>query len=243
MNINISKIQLRRGIENAITLNLLDVGEVAFTTDTNRLFVGVDPSQSNAVSIVHNAQNPGGFPFNNVEILTEFSPTNQQIFDNAARNINTAFIVSAPMAVLSAPPMSGLVLTPLNVQQFSSSGGLVGQVPFTISTQGNHIGSAKISYHIVDSNTDTPLRTGQLTIFFQGNTFPASIVDEAVSNPYAGFPTGGMPIDPNIRYGNIQFVANTTGGAITLLYQIVNGSMPPPIPVMYFRVEQPNIVT
>jgi hypothetical protein len=99
MTIQISKIQLRRGLEQdlpgAMQANGLDIAEVAFTTDTNRLFIGTDPSTSSLVSAVHTVRNVsgGGLPYNNVEILTEFSPTNQLIFDSEARNIKSAFLV------------------------------------------------------------------------------------------------------------------------------------------------------
>ena len=243
MSNQISKIQLRRGPQIDLPgAPGLDVGELAFTTDTNRIFVGSDPSTSNIIALLHNAQQPaaGGFPFTNVEILTEFSPTNQVLFDAAARNIQTAFIISAPLALTGANTWA-----PLYIQSLPGLGASPIQIPFVIDAQSQTgaYGTAHISYHIVDFNTGAPMRSGKLTVFCQGNSLPPSIVDDASVNPFAGFLTGGLPVDPNMRYGMIAFQAVPTPTGISIQYQIniTPPSAPalPPLPIMYFRVEQP----
>lgn len=239
----ISKIQLRRGLQSdlpGLNGNGLDVAEPAFTTDTGRLFIGSDPSNTPLINLVHGYQNQagGGFPYGNIEVLTEFSPVNQTIFDNAAKNITTGFLVSVPMVITD--PNSWATLTIQQIINNSGSSGSVVQTPFILNAQ-NPIGlfaTAKISYYIIDYNTGVPMRTGTMTIIHQGNAFQPTLVDDAVTNPYAGFATGGSPLDPNAVYGNIGFrvVPALTGTSIQ--YQInITGILPQPI--MYFRVEQP----
>ncbi|CAM6054951.1 unnamed protein product [Sphagnum tenellum] len=235
----ISKIQLRRGLQadlpGANTVGL-DIGEVAFTTDTNRLFIGTDPSTSSSVDLIHNANTPGGFPFSNVEILTEFSPANQTIFNNEARNIIGAFIVSSPMAITGTNAWAVL-----NIQQPSGTGGAISILPFVINAQSNtgQFGTAFISYHVIDTLTGVPLRTGRMTVFYQGSAFPPSLVDDAICNPYSGMQTGGSPVDPNATYGMIAFQTVPAALGLSIQYQINMSGSNLPIPVMYFRVEQP----
>jgi len=230
----ISKIQFRRGLQSDLPISNttgLDVGEVAFTTDTNRVFIGTDPSTSNSVTQIHNTQNisSGGFPYSNVEILTEFSPANQTIFDNEARNITTAFIVSAPMSLTG----TGTWAT-LNLQVPSGLTGNVVQQPFTISTEN---GTALISYHIIDSLTNTPLKNGTLTIFNQNNS--SELIDTGTMNPNAGI-IGNSSTDPNFIYGAISFRTTSLSDGIGIQYQINITGSNLPVPLMWFRVEQPQ---
>lgn len=242
MTIQISKIQLRRGLQSDLpgaTTPGLDVGEIAYTTDTNRLFIGTDPGPSGTSAIInriHTAQNPGGFPYDNVEILTEFSPANQIVFDTEARNITSAFLISTPLAITGANAWATV-----NVLQITSFLSPPQALPFLINAQSasGAFGSALISYHMIDQITGAPLRSGRLTLFYQGNAFPPSLVDEAVGNPFAGFATGGQPVDPNLRYGMIAFQAVPTSLGLTLQYQIAMTGANLPQPMLYFRVEQP----
>jgi len=243
MTIQISKIQLRRGPEADLpgaSAFGLDVGELAFTTDTNRVFIGTDPSTSVLVNGIHGAQNyeTNGFPFSNVEVLTEFSPQNQIIFDAQARNITTAFIVSQPMAITG--PNSWATLS---FQQISGLTGSVTSIPFVINAQNNlgNFGTAQISYYIIDFVTGMPMRTGQLKVFYQNNAFPPILIDDAVANPFSGFPTGGNPVDPNMKYGMIAFQAVPIATGISIQYQINLTGSNLPTPIMYFRVESPFV--
>jgi hypothetical protein len=99
MIVIVSKVQVRRGLEielpgapvslNPISLGPgLDIGELGFTEDTSRLFVGFNPTP-NAVVFQRSV-----FPYQNVEVLTESSPKNQELFSGfiADQNENDFFV-------------------------------------------------------------------------------------------------------------------------------------------------------
>jgi hypothetical protein len=80
-----SKVQVRRGLErelpgtpistDPLVLGAgLDLGEIGMSTDTGRTFIGYVPSDSDAI------YQRGVFPYQNLEILTENSPRNAELF-------------------------------------------------------------------------------------------------------------------------------------------------------------------
>lgn len=103
-SIEIAKIQLRRGPESDLpgaptSLSPLlfapglDQGELGFTTDTGRLFVGQSfPTQGSP------SYNRSSFPYQNIEVLTENSPLGDVMGPFLADDRN-GYIASAPLII------------------------------------------------------------------------------------------------------------------------------------------------
>ena len=84
----VGKLQVRRGSEyqlpgRPISINptrfseTLDSGEFGLTTDTQRLFIGPNRAGVNALNDPNRA---ALFPYSNIEVLTESSPRNRELF-------------------------------------------------------------------------------------------------------------------------------------------------------------------
>jgi hypothetical protein len=144
------KVLARRGLERELpgtpitteplTLSAgLDVGEIGFTEDTGRLFIGYDPSSSDV------NYKRGVFPYQNLEILTENSPRNRELFSDSVRaQDGTDFFV--PFAVTS--PGGSLSYTDTTLLN-----------PAVIT--GTNI-SVVFEYHAFNSATNVPVQQGTL---------------------------------------------------------------------------------
>lgn len=227
--IQISKIQLRRGPEedlpgaptsvNPIVLKPgLDIGEMAFSTDTQRIFIGSNPSQGNP-----NYQRYL-FPFQNVEVLTEFSTiANQAVYDNQTRDVQTAFTASS---VLTST--SGWTNVPI---PFANDTTLT--TAFQIDLLGAGGANARIEYFLYDetASSTTPLRSGMLTVSSTSSGNP-SLTDDYTSS----LPVGNG--DPVTVYGGIAFMATnvSVNGSNIVVLQYQNQTTHSPI--MMFRIDR-----
>ncbi len=169
----LEKIQLRRGL--AIDLpgaptNILppifapglDEGELGYTTDLGRLFIGLGTDAP--VSGMPNF-NRVAFPYQNIEILTENSPLST-IFGNAISDNQLGFQVSVPLRQLPSF---------LTLQTFNQVGVAA---DFYIDLPGCGA-SAQVHYFVYDS-TNSPLRQGRLNILWNANfVTPPLCTDEA----------------------------------------------------------------
>ena len=155
MIIVISKIQVRRGLESELpgtptsisppSFNAsLDAGEIAFTNDSGRMFVGPDQSVGNP-----NFQRTT-FPYQNIEILTEVSPANQNLFNQfiSSQDRNSFFV---PTII---PQGSSNV--PLTYAAYQ------GAVPVPTQFFGSTI-SATVEYHAFDTSTN-PVQQGLVRV-------------------------------------------------------------------------------
>ncbi len=89
--VQVTKIQMRRGPASDLPNPTLDDGEIGFTTDLGRLFIGqVSPTlgQPN--------YNRATFPFQNVEVLSENSPLDTILAPVISDN-QQGFIISVPL--------------------------------------------------------------------------------------------------------------------------------------------------
>ena len=79
----------------------LDIGEFGYATDTSRLFIGCDPAIGSA-----NYQRTT-FPYQNIEVLTEASPTNQTLFNQFVRDQNRiSYFVPTILQANSTGPLT-----------------------------------------------------------------------------------------------------------------------------------------
>lgn len=97
--VQLSKIQLRRGVEadlpGAGFSSGLDDGELGFTVDSGRLFVGISAPTSGMPNF-----NRADFPYQNIEVLTENSPgiaLRPLLADNQA-----GFFASVPLTITAS---------------------------------------------------------------------------------------------------------------------------------------------
>jgi hypothetical protein len=223
-----SKIQIRRGPAaelpgvppsmGAPPSPGLDIGEFGYTSDTGRLFIGIDPT-TGLPQLVRTT-----FPYDNVEVLTENS-TDALLanFDQNLQDVQTAFIISDPLAYATTA-------APVTVTTPSES-----TVTFKISLPVGNPGQAQIFYHLFDPNStpaNNPVKTGILKVMYGNGSLPPSMTDcgTAFNNPsYGG-------VDPNVAYGGVQFIATYDSGSSSVILQYINVTST--VPVMCFRIER-----
>jgi len=213
MIIVISKIQIRRGTElelpgapistNPLTFSdSLDDGEIAFTSDTGRMFIGPDKTIGNP-----NFQRPI-FPYQNIEVLTEFSPTNRRLFNQHIKNQDHHdFYVPTVIA-------SGA--TEVNLTYAEYEGGI--RVPTKLN--GASV-SASIEYHSFD-NTGNAVQQGVVRVLGRKQDAPLINSNDSVGS---GLSFAVSPFDTtNGCY--YLLVSNETISDITIFVRIVSISGP-----------------
>ena len=160
----ISKMQLRRGpaadLPGASSTPGLDDGELGFTTDSGRLFVGQNSPTLGEPNYARVA-----FPYQNVEVLTENSPLDVIMQPLIADN-QDGFIPSLPLVETSTFTTLQVYDTSHTAQDFHVEFSSVGV-------------NSLINYFIFDSS-DNPIRLGQLTVVWNTNMVGAPLItDEA----------------------------------------------------------------
>lgn len=200
MIIVISKIQVRRGLESE--LSTLDVGELAMTTDTGRMFMGHDPSVGNPNF------DRTVFPYDNVEILTENSPRVGELFSQNVRDQdrNDFFF---PTVI----PASASTFTALTYVDYE------GAVPTPARFYGGSI-SATVEYHAFVN--DNPIKQGTLRLM--GTPILNQLDDTDnfdLSSNQLQFQLGPQQSDVIGDYFELQ-VRNLTGSDITIVIRRVS---------------------
>jgi hypothetical protein len=174
----------------------LDIGELGYGEDTARLFIGHSPQTGNPNF------NRTVFPYQNVEVLTENSPRNGELFSQFVRDQdrNDFFVPT----VIPASYSGALLYTEYD-------GGMA--IPTML--RGAAI-SATIEYHAFQN--DSPIKQGIVRIFGDGNFTQISDTENLVK-------TGGSLIDFSVNARNTDSegyffqinVVNHTSTPITLL--------------------------
>jgi hypothetical protein len=217
--VSITKIQLRRGLAadlpglptslSPLTFPIgLDEGELGYTTDKGRLFVGI----GNDVPIAGMPNyNRSVFPYQNIEVLTENSPASV-IFGGAFSDNQTAYIVSVPLAQN----------TVFQHMQVINSGTGVAQ-DFQIDLTG--VGACAVITYFMFDPSNNPIRQGRITILWNSNLITTpQCTDEAQALISL--------------YNNIQWQAVLTGSIgnqhVVLQYINLTGVSP----TVYFRVDR-----
>jgi hypothetical protein len=217
--VSITKIQLRRGLAadlpglpsslSPLTFSVgLDEGELGYTTDQGRLFVGIG---SDTPTIGMANYNRSAFPYQNIEVLTENSPTSV-IFGPAFADNQTSFITSVPLAQNT---------TFQHLQVVNAGTGLAQDFQIDVTGVG---ACAKIDYFLFDSSNN-PIRQGRLNILWNTTLITTPLcTDEAQCLISA--------------YNNIQWQAVLTGtvGNQHVVLQYINQTGV--TATMYFRVDR-----
>lgn len=201
----ISKMQLRRGpaadLPGASSTPGLDDGELGFTTDSGRLFVGQNSPTLGEPNYARVA-----FPYQNVEVLTENSPLDVIMQPLIADN-QDGFIPSIPLIETGT-------FTTLQVYDTSHTA-----QNFHVEFSGIGANST-INYFIFDSS-DNPIRLGQLTVVWNTNMVLGPLItDEATvmvgdqsEIQWTAILAGSMPS----QYVLLQYI-NTTGDTPTVYF-------------------------
>jgi len=205
-----SKIQIRRGTElelpgapisdNPLTFSdCLDVGEIAFTVDNGRMFIGPDKTVGNA-----NFQR-STYPYQNIEILTELSSTNKTLFNRNIKNQDRdSFYVPTIIRYLAGDPPQ-----PLSYSEYT--GGISVPTKFF----GEKI-SATVEYHAFDINSN-PIQQGIIRIMCNKDN----------QQVYTADAIGSGLVFTISEYDSVQgcyslYVKNTVGVDISVFVRIVS---------------------
>jgi hypothetical protein len=158
--IQISKIQMRRGPASDLPKPSLDDGEFGFADDVGRLFIG----QSSPTSGQPNFERTG-FPYQNVEVLTENTPLGS-VIGRIFNDNQGGYVVAVPLSV-SGSFVTLQVIGPGDTPQ-----------DFNVDVAGN-LSSARIDYFIFDASANA-IRNGRLSVLWN-STFsePPLCTDEA----------------------------------------------------------------
>lgn len=196
------KVQVRRGLgvelpgspisENPLAFAAgLDIGEIAFTEDDARAFVGHTP-QPGDINFQRTV-----YPYQNVEILTENSPRNQELFNSfIVDQDSNDFFVPTVLAV----GQSGALIYPVNVLNPSIFVGV--NVSVTID------------YHAFTQGLDA-VKQGTLRILGTAGSIVISDTDPLEGTAYVGKLTFSVVYDGTNKY-TLQ-CSNQTGAIVNLL--------------------------
>jgi hypothetical protein len=207
--IQISKIQLRRGPASDLkNTNPLDDGELGFTNDIGRLFVGQNsPTNGNP------NYNRSGFPYTNIEILTENSPLGE-IIGPVFNDNQQGYLISLPLTITAT----------FNNLQIYNSSNIATDFYIDLPNGG---ANANLNYFIFDSDNNS-IRNGKLCVVW--NT---TMVGSPLCTDIAEVYTGGLD--------DIQWTATLVGsiGHQHVVIQYINQTSNTPI--VYFRLDRPLI--
>lgn len=209
--VQISKIQLRRGLQTDLQPQNLAPGEMGFAVDTGRLFIGPDPNHDGVWSM---RSLP---PYDGIEILTEASvETFSRLFDRLHRTLGPVGLIEGgatfdrrPYLEAELPVSSswGAVM----VKRVDQATGLYENAVTEemILAKDTSVGGV-VDYFLLD--TANVVRSGRITIIHDGNSTSdaARVVDENTSFPkIAG---NGTPITVDQLYTTgVQFRAMRVG--------------------------------
>lgn len=229
----ISKIQLRRGLQadlpgSPITLIPpafspgLDIAELAFTTDTGRLFIGANPSVGDFT------YNRTAFPYQNIEVLTENSTTRlQSIHDGFTKDMRSAYNRSSYTVAHNGLPInsSGSDWTTVTIPDPSGDTSLT-PVNLRLDIAGNVGCYAHLTYFVIDNATTVPLVVGQMRVIWDGGVSTPTLVDTS-SNV--------------IPSGTLTFRAHAQPDGPNTIVVLQACNLTTYHPYFYYRIERPVI--
>lgn len=226
--IQLSKIQVRGGLEIELpgaptSLNPLVFseplapGELAFTRDTGRLFIGMDPTTGQP-NLTRTA-----FPYQNVEILTENSTdVITDIIGTSLREIsNQQFFYQADLQASVGAWQDILV----NIDDTA---------PVTFVFNGSTL-LCSIEYFVY-AKTGDPLRQGMLHVLQDSTSAEAQIVESRVAAIRTDV---SDTVDPETAESNINFRIYRSGVDDTQHMRFSYTNALPVEATMYFRVSRP----
>lgn len=215
--IQISKIQLRRGLEQDFTSSTsLGPAEMAFATNTGRLFIGADDAMLGPWPT--RTTQP---PYGNIEVLTEASlQTFARLFDRFNRSLGPIDGVDGQPSFQRRPyfeadlPETDSTPQPVMVKAISETTGALDNMStdeFVIANITRSCG-ARLEYYVMAQHPEGGtgalecVRSGVLTVVHNGDVaFPAQVSDEYVTFPM--IPADGAPVlydaafETGLRFG------------------------------------------
>jgi hypothetical protein len=227
--VQISQIQLRRGLYTDLQPQSLSPGEMGFAIDAGKLFIGPDPNYTGFWAA---RATP---PYNSIEVLTEAArDTFARLFDSFFRTAGPVGLTEAqttftrrPYLEASLPP-TATNWTAVAVNQVDMGTGLweTGATEEFILGNGMTVG-ANIEYFLVDNVDVQVVRCGRMTAIHNGNTNSdvGLLTDNNMSFP--SVVGNGTPISPQSLYTTgVQFRLNRVGDGtapyLRLEYQNTN---------------------
>ena len=181
--IQISKIQLRRGLYSEVQPENLSPGEMGFALDEGRLFIGTDPDITGVWS---ERELP---PYDAVEVLTETSiETFARMFDRLHRTLGPVGLAEG-IAFTRRPYLEAELAiasswTTVQVKRADAGTGLyeTGQFENLILAQDASVG-AVVTYFLMDD--ENVVRSGTLTVLHDGSVTSdvARVIDESLAYP------------------------------------------------------------
>lgn len=238
--IEISKIQLRRGSDADLQPTSLDAGELCFTTDLGRLYIGPD---SNLTS--HPRKGRDIHPYENVEVLTEMSiDTFARMHDRLERAVGPVGLTEGDLA---RKPYLSSVLTANNndairVDRVNTATGLydVGLPEAVVLAEADSVGSV-IQYFLFEETTGHLVRSGTLTINHNGVSThtEAYVEDNYVIRSHLSSGSTVFTVGAAYESTAVRFQATLDSGRITLEY---NNNTAKDY-VMQFRLQTSAILT
>lgn len=186
--IQISKIQLRRGLQSELGEGSLAPGELAATMDSGRLFMGTDPDQGGPLREM--VEDRPIAPYDALEILTEASvETFARLLDRLSRATGPIGLVEGAATFARRPyheaalPVSH-IWAPVEVKQVDQSTGLYDAgPPVELTLAEGESFAGMIDYFILDESV--VVRTGVMVALHDGNPSidEGRLVDEHVATP------------------------------------------------------------
>lgn len=216
-DIQISKIQLRRGLETEILPNSLDAGEMGFTLDSGRLFIGTD----------ENLEGPWTTrilpPYDNVEVLTEASlETFARLFDRMNRSLGPIGLVEGANTFSRRPYLEAALSsastswTSVMVKRIDMATGYIDDETSEALVLAEAVScGARIEYFLIDDSDDTVARSGVMTVMIDGNgpSNIAHVSDDFITAPLLAVTGNSLPVDQVYGVGvEFRAVIDSNGG-------------------------------
>lgn len=210
-------LQIRRGIESQRTGVVFDEGEISFTTDTKKLYVG-DGTTAGGTNVIASAAGTG-LSWNSTTQTLNFSGaglglttdvvtegiTYGRVYFTTAR-AQTA--VSSMFTTLGTLPVTGNVTGAISPSQITVSGGTSGMnpyIPFTVTGSGGQ-GLTAGTYYICTIVDATHVTLSSTLLLAQAGTAIASFTTGSINGTTYSAGGGG---------GDVYFTYNPTTQTIS----------------------------
>ena len=210
-------LQIRRGIESQRTGVVFDEGEISWTTDTKKLYVG-DGTTAGGVNVVASAAGTG-LTWNNTTQTLNFSGSGLGLTTDVVSegytsgriyftNARAQTAVSSMFTTLGTSPVTGTVTGAISPSQITVSGNTSGMnqyIPFTVTGSGGQ-GLTAGTYYICTIVDATHITLSSTLLLAQAGTAIASFTTGSITGTTFSAGGGG---------GDVYFTYNATNQTIS----------------------------
>jgi hypothetical protein len=210
-------LQIRRGIESQRTGVVFDEGEISWTTDTKKLYVG-DGTTAGGVNVVASAAGTG-LTWNNTTQTLNFSGSGLGLTTDVVSegytsgriyftNARAQTAVSSMFTTLGTSPVTGTVTSAISPSQITVSGSTSGMnpyIPFTVTGSGGQ-GLTAGTYYICTIVDATHVTLSSTLLLAQAGTAIASFTTGSITGTTFSAGGGG---------GDVYFTYNATNQTIS----------------------------